>query len=111
MRERSLVFDTVTLSDGFFSGNNRVNCASPFDGGRLIAYGTNDGVYFSNLWERNRQPVRVLALMDVTQVDVLEEYQLLIVLSGLSNVFLSLTVPYELDLRTLRYYVSARGAE
>ena len=31
MRERSLVFDTVTLSEGFFVGaSNRVNCAAPF---------------------------------------------------------------------------------
>lgn len=30
MRERSLVFDTVTLSEGFFMGGNRVNCAAPF---------------------------------------------------------------------------------
>lgn len=30
MRERSMVFDTVTLSEGFFTGANRVNCAAPF---------------------------------------------------------------------------------
>ena len=45
-----------------------------------MAYGTNDGVYFANFREDNR-PVRVLALMDVTQVEVLEGYRLLIVLS------------------------------
>lgn len=44
-------------------------------------YGTDDGVYISNIWER-REPLRVLALKDVSQVDVLEDYQLLIVLSG-----------------------------
>ena len=32
--------------------------------------------------ERNREPVKVLALKDVAQVDILEDYQLLIVLSG-----------------------------
>ena len=37
----------------------------------------------SNLWEPNREPVNVLALLDVAQVDVLEDYQLLIVLSGM----------------------------
>ena len=30
MRERSTVFETVTLSEGFFLGPNRVNCAAPF---------------------------------------------------------------------------------
>jgi RHO1 GDP-GTP exchange protein 1/2 len=30
MRERSQFFETVTLSEGFFVGSNRVNCAAPF---------------------------------------------------------------------------------
>ncbi len=30
MRDRSLVFVTVTLSEGFFIGPNKVNCAAPF---------------------------------------------------------------------------------
>lgn len=30
MRERSNVFETVTVSEGFFVGVNRVNCAAPF---------------------------------------------------------------------------------
>ncbi|EMD39301.1 hypothetical protein CERSUDRAFT_104516 [Gelatoporia subvermispora B] len=81
MRERSMVFETVTLSEGFFLGPNRVNCAAPFSYGRRAVYGTDDGVYLSDLWEHNRDPVKVLALKDVTQVDVLEDYQLLIVLS------------------------------
>ncbi|KAH9832563.1 CNH-domain-containing protein [Rhodofomes roseus] len=80
MHERSLVFETETLSEGFFLGPNRVNCAAPFNNGKRAVYGTDDGVYISNLWER-REPLRVLALKDVSQVDVLEDYQLLIVLS------------------------------
>lgn len=50
--------------------------------GRRAVYGTDDGIYLSDLRERNREPVKVLALKDVSQLDVLEEYQLLIVLSG-----------------------------
>lgn len=30
MRERSMVFDTLTISEGFFSGPNKVLCAAPF---------------------------------------------------------------------------------
>lgn len=45
-------------------------------------YGTDDGVYLSKLRDSNQEPVKVLALLDVMQVDVLEDYQLLIVLSG-----------------------------
>jgi hypothetical protein len=48
-----------------------------------VVYGTDDGVYLSDLREPNQDPVKVLALLDVLQVDVLEDYQLLIVLSGL----------------------------
>ena len=49
-----------------------------------MAYGTNDGVYFSTTNDLTRQPARVLGLPDVTQIDVLEEYSLLVVLSGMS---------------------------
>ncbi|KAG9019185.1 RHO1 GDP-GTP exchange protein 2 [Tulasnella sp. 427] len=81
MRERSTTFDTLTLSDGFFFGENKVNCAAPFNNGSQIAYGTDNGVYFSDLRDRSRDPVHVLALLDVMQVDILEEYELLVVLS------------------------------
>ena len=54
-------------------------------GGIRVVYGTDDGIYLSDLREANRDPVKVLALLDVSQVDVLEEYQLLIVLSGESS--------------------------
>lgn len=30
LRERSLVFDTLPLSEGYFVGTNRVTCAAPF---------------------------------------------------------------------------------
>lgn len=30
MRERSMIFDTYPLSEGFFSGPNKVNCAAPY---------------------------------------------------------------------------------
>ncbi|KAG1746612.1 CNH domain-containing protein [Suillus paluster] len=81
LRERSTVFEMVTLCEGFFLGQNRVNCAAPFACGRRIIYGTDDGIYLSDLNHPNREPVKVLALLDVSQVDVLEDYQLLIVLS------------------------------
>ncbi|KAJ3507393.1 hypothetical protein NLJ89_g6330 [Agrocybe chaxingu] len=81
MRERSMVFDTVTLSEGFFAGPNKVRCAAPYSGGRRVVYGTDDGVYLSDLREPRQEPVKVLALLEVLQVDVLEDYQLLIVLS------------------------------
>lgn len=44
------------------------------------------GVYFQSLYEgQDRTPVKVLDLVDVQQIDVLEDYQLLIVLAGASD--------------------------
>lgn len=60
---------------------NRVDGTS--DRGNRMIYGTDDGVYFSNHRdERLRHPTKVISMPDVTQVDVLEEFQLLVVLSG-----------------------------
>ncbi|KAF7370336.1 Rho guanyl-nucleotide exchange factor [Mycena sanguinolenta] len=61
----------ITLSEGFFKPN-QVNCD-----GRIV-YGTDDGVY---LQEMKKDPVKVLAAKDVSQVDVLEDSQLLILRS------------------------------
>ena len=52
------------------------------DGGRKVLYGTDDGIYLSDFRERNRDPVKVLGLGEVLQVDVFEDHQLLVVLSG-----------------------------
>ena len=58
-----------------------------------MAYGTFDGVYFQDLQEPNREPVKVLALTDVAQVDVLDDYGLLIVLSGTDRFLISSLSP------------------
>jgi len=103
IREQTLIFEEHSLSEGFFTGINKVNCAAPFseledsilirpvvanvspkDNGRRLAFGTSDGVYFSDLREPNREPVKVVGLTSVEQLDILDEYQLLIVLSGAS---------------------------
>ena len=69
MRERSNVFETVTLSEGFFLGVNRVNCAAPF---RTSVLGTctpmTDTVHFrcrsreeGSVWHRRwRVPLQPL---------------------------------------------------
>jgi hypothetical protein len=45
-------------------------------------YGTDNGVYLSDLKEPDKEPAKVLSLPGVSQVDVLEDHALLIVLSG-----------------------------
>jgi hypothetical protein len=75
------VFTTETINNDFFGGLRGANCISPYDHGNRMIYGTDEGVYFSNLRDpKLRSPVKVINLPDVTQVDVLEEFQLLIVL-------------------------------
>ena len=56
-----------------------------FVGGTCILYGNKKGVYWSEqeqelAWSA---PVQVLSLPDVSQIDVLEEHNLLICLSGI----------------------------
>lgn len=81
IRDRSTIFLSETITEGFFQGLRRINCLSPYDNGNRMIYGTDEGVYFSNLRDpKLREPVKVINLTDVTQVDVIEELQLLIVL-------------------------------
>ncbi len=55
------------------------------DGGRKLIYGTDNGIYISDRRSKdNASPKRVIDVPSVTQVDVLEEYQLLLVLSNRS---------------------------
>ncbi|WFD06186.1 RHO1 GDP-GTP exchange protein 2 [Malassezia vespertilionis] len=82
LRKRSNIFDAVPLSAAMLDRpTNHVTCAVPFDFGRQVIYGKDDGLYISDLREMARAPVKVLPLAGVTQVDVLEEYQILIVLA------------------------------
>jgi hypothetical protein len=106
LRERSLVFETLPLSAGYFVGTNRLTCAAPFgeffahtrafsrfvsfcslrplspDNGNRVVYGTENGVYLADLREKNKVPVKVISAPSVTQLDVLEEQGILIVLAG-----------------------------
>jgi hypothetical protein len=53
------------------------------DGGRKLAYGTDSGIYVSDRKPHSNvktTPVRVHAISNVAQIDVLEEYGLLLVL-------------------------------
>lgn len=54
------------------------------DGGRKLVYGTDSGIYLSDRWPKDKsiKPKRVLDAGQVTQIDTLEEYQLLLVLAN-----------------------------
>lgn len=53
------------------------------DGGRKLIYGTDAGIYVSDR-KSGGQPRKILEATNVTQIDALEEYQLLLVLSNKS---------------------------
>ncbi|GAA95551.1 uncharacterized protein L969DRAFT_92682 [Mixia osmundae IAM 14324] len=80
LRERSLIFQPEILTEGFFSGANKITCAAPYANAQQVVIGTDNGVYLADLHRRSK-PVKVIALVNVTQVDVLEDYGILIVLA------------------------------
>ncbi|RYP41398.1 hypothetical protein DL767_001036 [Monosporascus sp. MG133] len=84
LRARADFFNITTVSTGFFQTGNQVNAVTPFDGGRKLIYGTDNGVYVSSRKNKDQPPKRVIEAQSVTQVDVLEEYGLLLILSNKS---------------------------
>lgn len=77
-------YNKTVLSERFFSAVNRVNCCVPVDGGRKLVFGTDSGIYLSERWPKDKsaKPKKVLEASQVTQIDTLEEYQLLLVLAN-----------------------------
>lgn len=83
LRERSNIFTKTILNEGFFSSTIRVTCCVPIDGGRKLVLGTDGGVYVCDRKPKDAsfKPKRVLDCKSVTQVDVLEQHSILLVLS------------------------------
>lgn len=83
LRERSNIFVKTILNEGFFSPTIRVTCAVPLDGGRKMALGTDAGVYVVERKPKDAsiKPRRVLDCKGVTQIDVLEQHQIVLVLA------------------------------
>lgn len=98
LRQRSNIFTKTILNEGFFISGMKVNCCVPFgktssvwsevplltitDGGRKLIVGTDIGVFVTESKPRDAsiKPRRVLDVKAVTQVDVLEQYSILLVL-------------------------------
>ena len=49
---------------------------------RRVEYGALNVTYFQDLRDPNRKPVKTLALTNVAQVDIVDDYGLLIILLG-----------------------------
>ncbi|CAK7269581.1 RHO1 GDP-GTP exchange protein 2 [Sporothrix epigloea] len=83
LRGRADFLNVTVIATKFTAAMNRINCAAPFDGGRKLIYGTDNGVYVADRKAREPTlPRRAIEAQAVTQVDILEEYQLLLVLSN-----------------------------
>lgn len=81
-RSRSNIFDVIPICDTLNdTPMNRITCAVPFDFGRRIVYGCDNGLYISDSQDHTNLPVKVLHLAGITQVDVMEEHQILLVLA------------------------------
>ena len=110
LRARGDFYTKTVLCDNFFTNAHKVNCLVPIgkflvtyllnvcsfrvDGGRKLVFGTDSGVYVSDRKPKSpaARPRRVLDISSVTQIDVLEEYQLLLVLATKSLVSYPLEV-------------------
>ncbi|KAL9103191.1 MAG: hypothetical protein Q9163_001757 [Psora crenata] len=83
LRDRGNFYTKTVLCDDYFTSAHKINCMVPIDGGRKLVFGTDTGVYVMDRKPKSAgaKPKRVLDAGAVTQVDVLEEYQLLLVLA------------------------------
>ncbi|KAF2454024.1 Rho1 guanine nucleotide exchange factor 1 [Lineolata rhizophorae] len=82
VRERSNFFTKTILNEGFFTQQMRVNCCVPIDGGRKLVLGTDVGVFLTDRKPKDAsfKPRRVLDCKAVTQIEALEQHQILLVL-------------------------------
>ncbi|KAH8147666.1 uncharacterized protein LAJ45_08130 [Morchella importuna] len=82
LRERSNIFTRTILCDQFFNAGNRVSCLVPIDGGRKLVYGTENGIYISDRkYKDGSMPKKVIEVSKVEQIDVLEEFSIILILS------------------------------
>ena len=116
LRARGNFYTKTVLCDNYFTSAHKVNCLVPIgefsyflglksaslilvDGGRKLVYGTDSGIYVSDRKPNSiaGRPKRVLEVGPITQIDVLEEYQLLLVLAAKSLMSYPLEVLDPLD--------------
>ncbi|CAE7134484.1 unnamed protein product [Rhizoctonia solani] len=72
--------NVLRLGQDVLKGNReiKVNCAALYDDDQIIAYGTDDGVYFQ---PQNGRPRKAIDLTGVRHIEVLEDLSLLVVLA------------------------------
>lgn len=80
--EKNDVYTQKVLMGDYFRAGNRVNCVAPLDGGRKLLYGTDNGIFMSDIkGGTTSKPVLMIKMSNVNQIDVIEEYNTLLALS------------------------------
>ena len=79
LREKKSAFELDIISDGFFIGSDKANCAVPYNQGRKIIYGTDNGIYVSD--QSSEVPRKVIGMPCVTQIEILEEDEIIVALA------------------------------
>lgn len=80
LRDRCNIFTKTILNEGYFSAAIRVNCCAPIDGARKLVLGTDAGVFVCDR-KSSSKPRKVLDCKNVSQIEVLEIYGIVLVLS------------------------------
>ncbi|GAA5806628.1 CNH domain-containing protein [Helicostylum pulchrum] len=78
--EKHKVFNVQPINESFFSAFNKVNCISVFDNGRSLVLGGDQGVYLKKEGSGD-ELIRILAMDKVSQIDILEPSNLILVLA------------------------------
>ncbi|KAF9143302.1 RHO1 GDP-GTP exchange protein 2 [Linnemannia schmuckeri] len=68
----------LPVSERYFPASNKVNCSSTYDNGRRLVIGTDSGVFVG---KPKGQFIRVLPRERVSQIDVMEDERILLVLA------------------------------
>lgn len=106
LKRKGDVYTQHVLQEGFFGTGvvPHLTCAQPFDGGRKLLYGNPHGIYLSDIvYEEGKRiphatkPELVVAMPNITQIDVLEVYGTVLFLSDKTIHSLSLDYLEERD--------------
>ncbi|KAI8981674.1 CNH domain-containing protein [Mycotypha africana] len=78
--EKHKVLHIQPANENFFSAFNKVNCAAVFDNGKSLLLGGDQGVYLKKEGSGDNL-IRILAMDKVSQIDILEQSNLILVLA------------------------------
>lgn len=78
LKNKADAWKLLPVSERHFQASNKVSCSSTYDNGRRLVIGTDDGVYVG---KRKGPFVKIIPRERVSQVDVLEDERILLVLA------------------------------